>query len=110
MAKKQQKLSFRSWFRRMFRQPPAGFYSRPCMYWAGGILEIEHFRKIRSYDEEKLCLEFGQNVLTIYGGHLRIETLAIHRLTLKGEIRRTDFSESADRSVQQANRERNDES
>ena len=71
MAKKQQKLSFRSWFRRMFRQPPAGFYSRPCMYWAGGILEIEHFRKIRSYDEEKLCLEFGQNVLTIYGDHLR---------------------------------------
>lgn len=55
------------------------------------MLEIEHFRQIRSYDEGKLCLTFGKKELTIYGEHLKIETLAAHRITLKGDILRTDF-------------------
>ena len=57
------------------------------------MLEIEHFRRIRSYDEGKLCLAFGTKELTIYGDHLKIETLAAHRITLKGDILRTDFSD-----------------
>ena len=93
MAKKRKKPSPGGWLRRMFRQPPSGFYGQPCVYWSGRTLEIEHFRRIRSYDEEKLCLEFGKKELTVYGDHLKIETLAAHRITLKGDILRTDFSD-----------------
>ncbi len=93
MAKKRKKPSPGGWLRRMFRQPPRGFYGQPCVYWSGRTLEIEHFRRIRSYDEEKLCLEFGKKELTVYGDHLKIETLAAHRITLKGDILRTDFSD-----------------
>lgn len=93
MAKKRKKPSLGGWLQRMFRQPPHGFYGQPCVYWSGQMLEIEHFRRIRSYDEGKLCLEFGKKELTIYGEHLKIETLAAHRITLKGDILRTDFSD-----------------
>ena len=86
MAKKRNKPSPSRWLRRMFRQPPSGFYGQPCVYWSGQTLEIEHFRRIRSYDEEKLCIAFGQKDLTV-------ETLAAHRITLKGDILRTDFSD-----------------
>lgn len=55
-------------------------------------MEIEQFRRIRSYEEGKLCLELGQGLLTIYGDCLKIETLSAHRLTLCGQILRTDFS------------------
>ncbi len=81
------------WLQRLFRQPPNGFYGQPCIYWRGKTLEVEHFRRIRTYSEEKLCLELGRRTLTIYGDGLRIETLGAHRITLRGEILRTDFSD-----------------
>ena len=31
------------WLRRLFRQPPPGFYSRPAVYLSGDRMEIEHF-------------------------------------------------------------------
>lgn len=93
MAKKRSRLSLKEWFLCIFRQPSVGFYGQPCVYWSGQTLEIEHFRRIRSYDDEKLCLEFGKKLLTVYGDHLKIETLAAHRITLKGDVLRTDFSD-----------------
>ncbi len=93
MAKKRRELSRKEWFWQIFRQPSIGFYGQPCIYWSGQTLEIEHFRRIRSYDEEKLCLEFRKKLLTVYGDHLRIEMLAAHRITLKGDVLRTDFSD-----------------
>ena len=84
--------SFRSWLADLFRQPPAGFYRRPAIYLSGDRMEIEHFRRICTYDEEKLCLEFRQGRFTVYGDTLRIETLSAHRITLRGRFLRTDFS------------------
>ncbi len=55
-------------------------------------MEIERFRRIRCYGEGKLCLEVGHGLLTVYGDSLKIETLSTHRLTLRGQILRTDFS------------------
>ena len=77
----------------MARQPPRGFYGQPTLYLCGDTLEIEQFRRIRCYDDGKLCLEFGRGVLTIYGDGLRIRTLAAHRISLRGRILRTDFSD-----------------
>ena len=55
-------------------------------------MEIEQCRRIRSYEEGKLCLELGRGILTVYGDDLKIETLSARRLTLCGQILRTDFS------------------
>ena len=76
---KQQKtgrLSLRGWFGRMLRQPPRGFYGR----------------RVRTYEEGRLCLEFAGGLFTVYGDGLRIETLAAHRITLRGRFLRTEFS------------------
>ena len=94
---KQQKtgrLSLRGWFGRMLRQPPRGFYGQPSVYLSGGVMEIEHFRRVRTYEEGRLCLEFAGGLFTVYGDGLRIETLAAHRITLRGRFLRTDFSSS----------------
>ena len=86
---KQQKtgrLSLRGWFGRMLRQPPRGFYGQPSVYLSGGVMEIEHFRRVRTYEEGRLCLEFAGGLFTVYGDGLRIETLAAHRITLRGAV------------------------
>ena len=57
--------------------------------------EIEHFRRIRSYDDGELCLELGKGLLTIYGSQLKITALSTQRITLRGEILRTEFSRDA---------------
>ena len=67
------RLSLREWFQRM---------------------EIEQFQRILLYDEEKLCLEFRRGRFTVYGDGMRIETLAAHRITLRGIFLRTEFSSS----------------
>ena len=68
MARKhRQHISPTGWFQRLFRQPPANFYGRTSVYLSGSILEIEHFRRIRSYDDGELCLELGKGLLD----HLR---------------------------------------
>lgn len=77
----------------MFRQPPRGFYGQPSVYLCGTVMEIEHFRRIRSYEEGKLCVEFARGTLTVYGDGLTIRTLGAHRVTLHGKFLRTDFSE-----------------
>ena len=76
----------------MFRQPPQNFYGRASFYLSGGRMEIEQFQRIRSYEKGKLCLELGRGILTVYGDDLKIETLSARRLTLCGQILRTDFS------------------
>ena len=68
------------------------FYGRASVYLSGRRMEIEQFRRIRSYEEGKLCLELGCGTLTVYGDDLKIETLSARRLTLRGQILRTDFS------------------
>ena len=83
--KRKQTHPLRGWFRRMFRQPPGDFYGRASVYLSGR-------RRIRSYEEGKLCLELGRGTLTVYGDDLKIETLSARRLTLRGQILRTDFS------------------
>ena len=93
--KRRQHISPTGWFQRLFRQPPANFYGRTSVYLSGSILEIEHFRRIRSYDEGELCLELGKGLLTIYGSQLKITALSTQRITLRGEILRTEFSRDA---------------
>lgn len=86
-------LSPRQWICALFRQPPPGFYTRPAVYMSGDIVEIEHFRTILTYNETKLCLQFSHGRFTIYGDGLHILALTSRRITLRGKILRTDFSD-----------------
>ncbi len=65
---------------------------QPSVDLSGGVMEIEHFRRVRTYEEGRLCLEFAGGLFTVYGDGLKIETLAAHRITLRGRFLRTDFS------------------
>ncbi len=90
-GKRRQHIPPTGWFQRLFRQPPANFYGRTSVYLSGSIL----FRRIRSYDDGELCLELGKGLLTIYGSQLKITALSTQRITLRGEILRTEFSRDA---------------
>lgn len=81
------------WLTALFRQPPNGFYRRASIYLCGDEMEIEYFRRIVVYDENKLCVELPNGLYTVYGDRLKICSLAPHRLTLKGQFLRTDFSD-----------------
>ena len=88
-----ERLTPRSWLGLLFRQPPAGMYGQPSVYMSGRWMEIEHFRRIRSYDGSKLCLEMYGGTFTVYGDEMKILSLAAHRITLQGRFVRTDFSD-----------------
>ena len=87
------KLTPQSWFKLLFRQPPAGMYRRPSVYMTGTQMEIEHFRRIRTYDQNKLCLELYGGTFTVYGDQMQILSLTAHRITLQGRFVRTDFTD-----------------
>lgn len=90
------RLTPQSWFKLLFRQPPAGMYRRPSVYMTGTQMEIEHFRRIRTYDQNKLCLELYGGTFTVYGDQMQILSLAAHRITLQGRFVRTDFTDGVD--------------
>ena len=87
------RLTPRGWLRLLFGQPPPGVYPRRPRYQAGSQMEIEHFKTIRTYDENKLCLELYGGVFTVYGDGMQILSLTAHRITLRGRFVRTDFSD-----------------
>lgn len=91
--KRRRKLTPHQWLTALFRQPPQGFYHQPAIYLSGELMEIEHFKKILVYDHSKLCLAFSRGQFTVYGDELQICTLTAHRITLRGRILRTDFSD-----------------
>lgn len=90
--KRRRQLTPHQWLTGLFRQPPQGFYHQPAIYLSGELMEIEHFKKILIYDSSKLCLVFPHGRFTVYGDGLQICTLTAHRITLRGRILRTDFS------------------
>lgn len=82
------------WLKLLFRQPPQDAYHQPSVYLSGGQMEIEHFRTILFYEEDKLSVQLPHGVFTVYGSGLCIDTLTAGRITLHGTFLRTDFSSS----------------
>ena len=85
--------TLRSWLAGLFRQPPPAFYGHPAVYLCGDRMEIEHFRQILFYDENRLCLQLARGRFTVYGDGLHILVLTAARLTVQGQFLRTDFSD-----------------
>ena len=91
--KRSGRLTLRGWAGLLFRQPPAGLYRQPSVYLSGGRMEIEHFRRVLTYDDSRLCLELAHGRFTVYGDEMKIRTLAAHRITLQGRFVRTELSD-----------------
>lgn len=89
---RRRRLSLWGWLGLLFRQPPREAYRLPSVYLSGGRMEIEHFRTILFYEEDRLTVQLPRGVFTVYGSGLRIETLTAGRITLRGTFLRTDFS------------------
>lgn len=83
----------RRWLAALFLQPPKGFYRMPAVYLSGNRMEIEHFRAVLAYDENRLCLRMPRGKFIVYGDGLKILTLTATRLTVCGRFLRTDFSD-----------------
>lgn len=91
--RKKKRITPGQWLHMLFRQPPVHLYRQPSIYLCGEEMEIEYFRRIVVYDENKLCVELYRGLFTVYGDQLKIRTLEAHRLTLQGRFLRTDFSD-----------------
>jgi len=88
------RLTPRKWAKLMLRQPPRELYGQPAVYLSGSVMEIEHFKRIVFYNEDKLCVEMRGGRFTVYGSELKIRTLTAHRITLCGKFLRTDWADS----------------
>ena len=81
------------WLALLFRQPPPGLYGQATLYLSVGRMEIQQFRSILAYDQDRLQVLLPRGLLTVYGEGLQIEVLTAHRITLRGCFLRTDFSD-----------------
>lgn len=77
--------------RGMWGQPPSGFYQLPAFEIRGRCLVTQACRKVLDFAPEKICLDMGNFIVTLYGGGLRIESLNGRRLLLTGRITAITF-------------------
>lgn len=94
MKKRGSRLTPRKWAKLLLRQPPRGLYGQPAVYLSGSVMEIERFKRIVLYNEDKLCVEMSGGRFTVYGSALKIRTLTAHRITLQGNFLRTDWADN----------------
>ncbi|HJD21691.1 MAG TPA: sporulation protein [Candidatus Gemmiger faecigallinarum] len=78
--------------RSLFRQPDAGFYRLPELEIRGGYILTDGCRRVLDFAPERLCLDMGRFVITLYGAGLRIESFAGRRLSVAGQVTRIDFT------------------
>ena len=49
-------------------------------------------RRVLEFTPERICLDMGRSVITLYGADLGIESLAGKRLSVTGRVTRIDFT------------------
>ena len=77
----------------LFAQPPADFYRMPDLELRGGRIVTDGCRRVLDFTPEKISLDLGRLVITLYGDALQIESLNGKRLVTAGHVRRIEFSE-----------------
>ena len=53
--------------RGMWGQPPSGFYQLPAFEVRGRCLVTQACRKVLDFAPEKICLDMGNFIVTLYG-------------------------------------------
>lgn len=77
--------------RSLLAQPPSAFYRLPDFEMRGGFLTTDGCRRVLDFAPEKICLDMGNFLVTLYGAELQIESLAGKRLILAGKIKGITF-------------------
>lgn len=70
--------------------PPENFYRLPEMELRGGCLLTDGCRRVLDFTPQRICLDMGDTLVTLYGDALRIESLAGKRLILAGRFTRVE--------------------
>lgn len=79
--------------RGMLAKLPDGFYRLPEFSLRGGCLATDGCRRVLDLTPEKICLDMGGFLVTLYGTSLRIESLCGKRLLLAGRFTGITFQE-----------------
>ena len=77
--------------KRLFAQPEKDFYRLPDLVIRGGMVVTDGCRCILDLTPQKISLDMGAAVITLYGENLRIESLARRRLLVAGTVRRIEL-------------------
>lgn len=77
----------------MLAKLPDGFYCLPEFSLRGGCLATDGCRRVLDLTPEKICLDMGSFLVTLYGTSLRIESLCGKRLLLAGRFTGITFQE-----------------
>ena len=77
----------------MLAKLPDGFYRLPEFSLRGGCLATDGCRRVLDLTPEKICLDMGGFLVTLYGTSLRIESLCGKRLLLAGRFTGITFQE-----------------
>lgn len=78
--------------RDLFRQPEQDFYRLPDLEIRGGRVYTDGCRRVLDFTPQKISLDLGSAIITLYGGGLRIESFAGRRLSVSGQVARLEFS------------------
>ena len=77
--------------RRLFAQPPDNFYQLPELELRGDCLLTDGCRKVLAFNPQRICLDMGDTLVTLYGQDLRIESFAGKRLILAGRFTQVEL-------------------
>ena len=74
--------------RRLAAPPSADFYRLPELELRGGNLLTDGCRRVLDFTPQRICLDMGDTLVTLYGTDLRIESFAGKRLIAAGRFAR----------------------
>lgn len=77
--------------RRLAAAPPADFYRLPELELRGGNLLTDGCRRVLDFTPQRICLDMGDTLVTLYGTDLRIESFAGKRLIAAGRFARIEL-------------------
>ena len=77
--------------RRMAAPPPQDFYRLPELELRGGNLLTDGCCRVLDFTPQRVCLDMGDTLVTLYGEGLRIESFAGKRLILAGRFARVEL-------------------
>lgn len=75
----------------VFAQPESRFYRLPELEVRGGMILTDGCRRVLDLTDQRLSLDMGRVVITLYGEALRIESFSGRRLSVKGRVARIEF-------------------
>ena len=75
----------------LLRQPDADFYRLPDLEIRSGRIVTDGCRRVLDFTPQRICLDMGDTLVTLYGADLRIESFAGKRLIAAGRFARIEL-------------------